>query len=194
VTRRDADPSRPTGVALRSRGFWLASAGILFAVLALGIVEGVLPLHLGRQLSQAEIGALYLAASLVASASAVAGARLAPRPLLLASIAPVVAGVGAIGASRDVPLWVLALLVTATGIGLANTGSLGVLVSSIKPDRIVTAMVVWSQIGIAGYAVGPLVGGAVTDAFGYAVLGLLPAIAGFGLLVIARTDSTTGPN
>jgi hypothetical protein len=79
--------------ALSSPGFWVASCGILFAVLALGIVEGVLPLHLGRHLSQPEIGALCI----VASASAAAGARLRPRPLLLASIAPIVAGLGTSG-------------------------------------------------------------------------------------------------
>jgi hypothetical protein len=75
----------------------VASCGILFAVLALGIVEGVLPLHLGRHLSQPEIGALCIVASLVASASGAAGARLRPRPLLLASIAPIVAGLGTWG-------------------------------------------------------------------------------------------------
>jgi hypothetical protein len=49
---------------LRLRGFWLAAAGIVFAVLALGVVEGVLPLHLATLLTQAQIGALYVAMSL----------------------------------------------------------------------------------------------------------------------------------
>jgi hypothetical protein len=52
-------------------------------------------------------------------------------------------------------------------------------------------MVVWSQLGIVDYALGPLVGGVVTGALGHAALGLLPAIASFGLLLIARTESTT---
>jgi MFS family permease len=38
--------------ALRVGGFHLAAAGILFAVLALGIIEGVLPLHFTSHLSQ----------------------------------------------------------------------------------------------------------------------------------------------
>lgn len=60
--------------ALRLPGFWAASAGILFAVLALGILEGVLPLHLAARLGQAQIGALYVGMSLVvAGAAAIAG-------------------------------------------------------------------------------------------------------------------------
>jgi hypothetical protein len=39
--------------ALRTRPFWIASGAILFAVLALGVLEGVLPLHLAERLTQA---------------------------------------------------------------------------------------------------------------------------------------------
>lgn len=56
------------------------------------------------------------------------------------------------------------------------------LVDAVPVERIVAAMVVWSQIGIAGYLVGPLLGGAVADALGFAYLGLVPAAA--GLLVL----------
>ena len=50
-------------------------------------------------------------------------------------------------------------------------GSLGLLVKAVPIDRIVTAMVVWSQIGIVGYLLGPLAGGiaaegAATSTFG----------------------------
>ena len=44
-------------------------------------------------------------------------------------------------------------------------------------------MVIWSQIGIAGYLLGPLLGGLVAEQLGYAYLGLVPALA--GLLVLA---------
>ena len=44
--------------ALQLPGFWAASAAILFTVLALGVVEGVLPLLLSRHLDQTEIGLL----------------------------------------------------------------------------------------------------------------------------------------
>ncbi len=63
----------------------------------------------------------------------------------------------------SVPLWVIALLLAAVGIGLGNTGSLGLLVEAVPVERIVTAMVVWSQIGIIGYLLGPLAGGIVAE-------------------------------
>jgi MFS family permease len=178
--------------ALQLPGFWFASAGIVFASLALGLVEGVLPLHLGQALTQVQIGSLYVAVSLIAFAAAVLGARFNPRRILLAGVAPVVAGLAAVGASPHVPVWLLALAATAIGIGFANTGSLGVLITAVPPGRIVTAMVVWSQLGIIGYLLGPLAGGALVDSAGYGPLGLLPAAVAAGLLVAAvRTGPTT---
>ncbi len=93
------------------------------------------------------------------------------------------AGIALAGAAAEVPLWLLALLLAAVGIGLGNTGSIGVLVQAVPVERIVTAMVIWSQIGIAGYLLGPLLGGLVADKLGYAYLGLVPALA--GMLVLA---------
>ncbi|HEY2935025.1 MAG TPA: MFS transporter [Gaiellaceae bacterium] len=170
--------------ALRLRGFWLAAAGILFAVLGLGIVEGVLPLHLSERLSQGEIGGLYVGMSLVVSASAAVAGALRPRPILLGATLLVVVGLALAGATNAIPIWLLALALAGCGIGLANTGSLGVLVETVKSERIVTAMVVWSQIGIVGYLLGPVAGGAVTQSLGYGVLGLVPASAAAVLLAV----------
>jgi MFS family permease len=56
----------------------------------------------------------------------------------------------------------------------------------------VTAMVVWSQIGIVGYLLGPLLGGALAQTAGYEALGLIPAAAGGVLLTTAmRTAQST---
>jgi predicted MFS family arabinose efflux permease len=181
VERREFEPDR---TALRLRGFWVASAGILFAVLGLGIVEGVLPLHMASRLSQAEIGALYIGMSLIVSATAAAAASLRPRPILVASTVLMVAGLSAAGATMSIALWLLALALAAVGIGLANIGSLGVLIETVKADRIVTAMVVWSQLGIIGYLLGPLAGGGATQALGFGGLGLVPLAAGAALLVL----------
>lgn len=170
--------------ALRIRGFWLAAAAILFAVLALGMLEGVLPLHLAERLSQAEIGALYVGLALVVATSAAAAGSRPPRAMIFGSVLLAVAGIALAGAVAEVPLWLLALLLAAVGIGLGNTGSLGVLVESVQVERIVTAMVVWSQLGILGYLLGPLVGGAVAEGFGYAAIGLLPAAAGLAVLML----------
>jgi MFS family permease len=173
-TRRDFAADREP---LRSRGFWLASAAIMFAVLALGVLEGVLPLHFAERLSQAQIGALYVGASVVVAVSAGASGGMRPQPLVLGAIGLGVLGITIAGIAVSVPLWLMALLLAAVGIGLGNTGSLGLLVEAVPAERIVTAMVVWSQIGIIGYLLGPLAGGFVAEGLGYAYLGLVPAAA-----------------
>jgi MFS family permease len=179
ATRRTFSADR---AALRTRGFWLASAAILFAVLALGVLEGVLPLHFAERLTQTEIAALYVGASMVVALSAAAAAALPPRPLVIGGVFLAVAGISLAAAAAAVPLWLLALLLAGLGIGIGNTGSIGMLVDAVPVERIVAAMVVWSQLGIAGYLVGPLLGGAVADGLGFAYLGLVPAAAGLLLL------------
>jgi MFS family permease len=172
---------------LRTRGFWVASAAILFAVLALGVLEGVLPLHFAERLSQAQIGGLYVGASLIVAVSAAAAGGMRPRPLVFAAVLLAVAGTSLAGMATEVPLWLLALALAAVGIGIANTGSLGLLVEAVPVQRIVTAMVVWSQIGIVGYLLGPLAGGIVADSLGYAFVGTVSAVAGLLVVAVLRT-------
>ena len=169
--------------ALRSRGFWVAASAVLFAYLVLGLMEGVLPLHLAERLTQAEIGALYVGLSLVVAVSAAAAGSQRPRSMVFGSVFLAVAGISIAGAVAQVPLWVLALTLAALGVGIGSTGSLGLLVESVDVKRIVTAMVVWSQVGIAGYLAGPLAGGLVADGLGYPAVGIVAA--GFGLTVLA---------
>ena len=88
----------------------------------------------------------------------------------------------------------IALLLAGVGIGLGNTGSLGLLVEAVPVERIVTAMVVWSQVGIIGYLLGPLAGGLLAAGLGYAFVGLAPAVAGVVVLaLIRRWPSPAGP-
>jgi MFS family permease len=175
-------PLRADRSALRVPGFWASAVGILFAVLALGVVEGVLPLHFDLALGQRGIALLFVAVALVHASGATLAGRLRPRSAVLASAALVVGGVAAAGATGTVAAWVLALAVAAVGIGLAEVGSMGMLLESVAPERSVTAMVVWSQLGIAGYLVGPVAGGMVVDALGFAWVGLVPAAGGALLL------------
>jgi MFS family permease len=186
--RREFDADR---AVLRTRGFGVASAAILFAVLALGVLEGVLPLHFAQRLSQAQIAGLYVGASLIVAVSAAAAGGRRPRPLVFAAVLLAVAGTSLAGMATEVPLWLVALALAAVGIGIANTGSLGLLVEAVPVQRIVTAMVVWSQIGIIGYLLGPLAGGLVAESLGYAFLGTVPAAA--GLLVVALLRTARSP-
>jgi MFS family permease len=185
ATRREFAADR---AVLQRRAFWVASAAILFAVLALGVLEGVLPLHLAERLTQAQISGLYVGASLLVAVSAAAAGGRRPRPLVFAAILLTVTGISLAGMTSDVPLWVLAMLLAGVGIGIANTGSLGLLIEAVPVERIVTAMVIWSQIGIVGYLLGPLAGGLVAGGFGYALVGLVPAVAGLAVLVLLSVD------
>ncbi len=182
-------PFRSDRSALRLPGFWLSSAGIAFAILALGTVEGVLPLHLAERLSQGEIGALYVGMSLAVAAGATAAGRFRPRVMLLGAIVTSVAGLSLVGATDALPLWIAALFLVGIGVGIGETGSMGLLLDAVSTERIVTAMVVWSQLSMVGYLAGPLVGGAVVQALGFAALGAVPFAAGVGLLVLAQRAS-----
>ncbi len=97
---------------------------------------------------------------------------------LVAAVVLAVAGITLAGMAAHVPLWLVALLLAAVGIGLGNTGSLGMLIDAVAVERIVTAMVVWSQVGIIGYLLGPLASGVVAEGPGFAYVGLVPAAAG----------------
>ncbi len=174
--------------ALRLRGFWVAGAAVLFAYLVLGLMEGVLPLHLAERLTQAEIGALYVGLSVVVATSATAAGSRKPRSMVSGSVFLAVAGITVAGAVANVPLWCLALGLAAVAVGIGSTGSLGLLVEAVDVERIVTAMVVWSQIGIAGYLLGPLAGGTVADELGYAATGAVVAAAGIAVLAALRVN------
>jgi len=170
--------------SLRLPGFRLAAVGILFAVLGLGVAEGVLPLHFADRLSQVQIGALFVGMAAAVAVAATAAARFAPRRALAVSLVCVVIGIGLAGVSDAVPVWIFALVVAGVGIGAGNTGSIGVLLETVSSERIVTAMVVWSQIGIAGYLAGPLAGGALAESLGFSAVGLVP-LAGAVVLLVA---------
>ena len=180
---RSPRPFASDWTALRLPSFWLASVGILFATLTLGLIDGALPLHFASLLSQAGIGALYAGSAVVLALAAAVAARFAPRRALTVALALVVLGVAGAGLSDTVPLWVLTLAFAALGVGFANTGSVGVLLEGVPTERIVTAMVVWSQVGIIGYLIGPLVGGPAGEEFGFGVLGLVAMAAAIPVAV-----------
>ena len=169
--------------SLRDPGFFLSSAGILLVALALGSLEGPLPLHFSVRLSQAEIGALYVAVSVVVGVSAAAAGKLEPRRTLLSATVLIVAGVALAGATDSLAPWGLALVLAGVGFGLGEAGALGVLLEAVGTERIVLAMVVWSQLWAIGYLAGPALGGAVAEAFGFRLIGLVPLAA--ATLVVA---------
>jgi MFS family permease len=175
---------RSDNAPLRLRGFWVASAAISFVVLALGTVEGVLPLHFASHLDQRSIGILYAASSVVVATSASLAARARPRHLVLAATVLVAVGLELAGASASVPVWIGALALVGIGIGIGNTGAIGLLFAAVGSERIVTAMIVWSQLGIVGYLAGPLTGGLVAQSIGYGAVALVPIALALPLSVV----------
>jgi MFS family permease len=170
--------------ALRVRGFWISCGTVLFAVIVLGIIEGVLPLHFDSRLGQAEIGGLYAGLAFVFAGGAIAAGQLRPRIVVPMGVVLAVIGIAWAGVGDSVPAWIFALVVTGIGFSFAETGSVGILLDAVGTERIVTAMIVWSQIGIAGYLIGPLAGGAVAQGLSFAWIGLVPLAAAFGLAVL----------
>lgn len=171
---------------LRAPGFLLASIGVLLIAVSLGTFDGPLPLHFSEQLGQTAIAALYVGAAVLAGASAIFAGYLAPRTALLCGAVLLPIAITFAGLSDTVAVWVLLATVVGFGIGVGDAGALGVLLESIGTDKIVLAMVIWSQVWAVGYLVGPALGGGLAEAFGFWALGILPGLVAAATFVAAR--------
>ena len=173
--------------ALRTAGFWLASAGILMVALGYGALDGPLPLHFDQLLGQGEIAALYVLGAVVLGVSAAAAGRRPPRPMLAAAAVVLTVGIALAGLTNTVPWWIAAIALASVGLGIGETGALGILLETVGPARIVLAMVVWSQVWAVGYLAGPAAAGAIAESLGFAAIGLVPLVAAlivFGALSV----------
>jgi MFS family permease len=174
---------RSDRTALRTPAFLLSCAGILLVALALGTIEGPLPLHFSTLLSQREISALYVGIAVLVGTSAALTGRFPPRPALAVATVLVVVGISVAGLGDSVPVWLAGGAIAGLGFGIGESGSLGILLETIGTERMVLAMVVWSQLWAIGYLEGPAAGGGVAEAFGFGAIGLVPLAA--ALLVAA---------
>lgn len=178
---------------LRTRAFRLSAAAILFVALSMGVLDGPMPLHFGAELAQAEIAAFYMAISLGIAASAAAAGRVRPGWALAAGSVALVAGLAIAGAVGTVPLWLVAGALLALGFGAGETGALGILLGAAGTERIVVAMVVWSQLWAVGYLVGPVVAGALAETAGYDAIGVIPALAAVPVVAAALARARSDP-
>jgi MFS family permease len=168
---------------LREPGFAVSTAAITLVAVTIATFDGVLPLHFDDLLGQRGIAALYACAGIVIALATVYAARLAMRPVVISGTVMIIVGLTLAGVTGELWWWGVAVVVAATGFGFNQTGSLGYLLDAVGPDRMILAMVVWSQVFSIGYLVGPILGGLVAETLGYAALGLVPLV--FGLLVFA---------
>jgi MFS family permease len=161
--------------ALRSRRFWAAAVAIMLGILAIGAVDGVLPLHFAQRWTQTGIGIAYVLVGVLLAIGSVAAGHQPPARMLLTGALTITLGLTLAGASTTPWVWGLALVLVGLGAGATQTGATGMLLAAVPIARIVTAMVVWSQLGILGYLAAPALGGLLAQHLGYAALGLLPA-------------------
>jgi MFS family permease len=176
--------------AIRTRRFWVATLAIALAMTSIGLLDGVLPLHFGTRLTQAQIGLTFVGvAVLYAVGSVLAGRYPAWRVTLVGGVA-ITVGITAAGGTSAVAVWFVALVAVALGTAFAETGATGLLLEASPTDRIVTPMVLWSQLAMFGYLVGPAVGGVAAEHIGYAALGLLPLVLLVGTVATARSVRT----
>jgi MFS family permease len=176
----------PTGQdwsALRLRGFWFSALAVMFAMMAPGTLDGVLPLHFSTQLTQTQIGVAYAGTACLIAVTATAAARFRPRLALLVGGIGVVGGIAAAAMTGSVLAWLLALAVIGLGTGATETGSTGVLLEVVPTDRIVTAMVVWSQVGMIGYLLAPALGAPLAQRYGFGAVALVPLAGAFAVVV-----------
>lgn len=177
---------------LREPGFVLASAGILLVALALGTLDGPLALHLGTELSQRELSALYVGISVVVGFSAAWAGRVHPRPALAAGAVLLGGGVPLAASTSTISVWLVAGALLGIGFGLAEAGSLGVLLETIGTERIVLAMVIWSQLWGIGYLAAPAAGGGLAEALGASAIGLVSLVGAllvFVALAVSRAEA-----
>ena len=142
----------------------------------------MLPL-LSSALEQAQIAGLYVGLALLVAAALAAG-RVSPQAAIVGGTILLVVGILISGPTR------------LSGSGWrpgARGGRLGSRTparsaccsSPVETERIVTAMIVWSQVGIAGYLVGPVAGGAVAETLSFDWIGIVPLAAAAALQAFA---------
>ena len=169
--------------------FWVAAVGITFAYIGIGLIDGALPLHFSQHLSQAEIGGVYAGVAILVGVGAIGAGHTSPRLAMSAGVVLLTVGTEVVGATSNLAAWFPLLAIMGLGIGFSQTGSTGALLDAVPTERIVSAMVVWSQMSVVGYLIAPIAGGAIGQTLGYRALGLVPgatAVVLAGVVVYAR--------
>ena len=89
------------------------------------------------------------------------------RRLLLVGVVLFAAGSALCGFATDMGMLILGRCVQGLAVALFSTSPLAIVGDVFPAERHALAFSIWAAIGAAGSAVGPLVGGALTDLFGW---------------------------
>jgi hypothetical protein len=187
---------RLAGVPVSSR---ILTAGVALAFADASIVVLALPAIYAR-FDSTIVGVSWVltgyAVAVTAAAAAIAIGRrwLADRPVPLTAAGAVLFGAGSAwcGGAGSLPSLLAGRV--AQGVGAAGllSGALAVLCAQIGRDR---GRRVWSGAATAGLAVGPALGGALTEAFDWRMIffGQVPiAVAVLGMLSVSRRERAAG--
>ncbi len=196
----------------------IATGGIDLSVGAVVAIAGALAcLSISGQADQNSVSGVLLALGLALVAALVCGlwngvlvARMGIQPII-ATLIIMVAGRGLAQLITDgqiitvnsepykligggywlgVPFSILlAGAIVALAALLTRRTALGVLLESVGVERIVAAMVVWSQVWAVGYLAGPALAGVLAEAAGFAAIGLLPLAVAVPVVVLSRVRS-----
>jgi EmrB/QacA subfamily drug resistance transporter len=104
---------------------------------------------------------LALAAPLIAFGRL--GDLIGRRRTLLIGLFLFAVGSALCGGAPDMPTLIAGRIVQGLGVALFSTSPMSILAETFPPDRRAAAFAVWAAVGACGTAVGPLLGGALTD-------------------------------
>jgi len=160
--------SNPTTGARRGWTLAIVSIGLFMMVLDNLVVNVALPsIHrdLGASIQTLEwtVNAYILAYAVLLLTGAALGDRIGRKRMFIAGIAIFTAGSAAAALSPSIGLLIVARAVQGVGAAVVTPLTLTLLAEAFPPEQRGLALGVWSGISGIGVALGPLVGGALTQ-------------------------------
>ena len=160
--------STTTNTARRGWTLAIVSIGLFMMVLDNLVVNVALPsIHrdLGASIQTLEwtVNAYILAYAVLLLTGAALGDRIGRKRMFIAGISLFTAGSAAAALSPSIGLLIAARAIQGVGAAVVTPLTLTLLAEAFPPDRRGLALGVWSGISGIGVALGPLVGGALTQ-------------------------------
>lgn len=113
-----------------------------------------------------------------------------PRPVFVTGVAIYVGA--SVGAALGLEIWtvILGRAIQGAGAGIASTSSMILVTTTFGPERRGRGIGVIGSVLAAACAVGPIVGGAVTDTIGWRWIFVIHAVFAVGSLLLVRMVKT----
>jgi EmrB/QacA subfamily drug resistance transporter len=198
------DTERRTPMTTKSSTLWafaLSSIAIFMTALDNLVVTTALPVireDLGGSIESLEwtVNAYTLTFAVLLLTGAALGDRFGRRRMFAIGMAIFTAASAAAALAPSIELLIAARAVQGVGGAIVTPLSLTILVGAIAPEKRGMALGLWSGIGGLAVALGPLVGGAVTQGLSWQWIFWLNVPFGLAAIPLARTRlaESRGPN